>query len=84
MTKKKEKKRKEKRSSYEESVKGKTDDVSGERQHHEVDLDILDGHEEPVEDALALGVDVGLAHVLEHAQLRHLELLLGEAARVVR
>lgn len=69
---------------YEEGVERKSDDVGREGQHHEVDLNVLDGHEETVEGALALLVDVGLTDIFDHAELGNLTLFLGEAARVVR
>lgn len=66
----------------EEGVEGKTDDVGGEGQHHDVDLDVLDSHDETVERAHVVRVGVSLTDILSHAQLSDVELLLGEATRV--
>lgn len=67
---------------HEEGVEGETNDIGGEGEHHEVDLDVLDGHDETVEHALLGRVLVRFSDVLEETELGDLELLLGEAAGV--
>lgn len=68
---------------YEESVEREPNDISAKRYHHQPDLDVLHRHDQSAGDSLVLGVGVGLAHILNHPQLRDLALLLGESARVV-
>ncbi|KAI6760449.1 hypothetical protein HG530_009309 [Fusarium avenaceum] len=69
---------------YEESVERKTNDIGSKGEHHDVDLDILDRELETVKDALLGRILICLSDILDHAQLRNLSLLLGEASRVVR
>lgn len=68
--------------SGEEGVEGKADNVGSKRDHHEVNLDILDGHDEAVIGSLFGSVHISLSHVLRHAELGDVELFLGEATRV--
>lgn len=68
---------------YEKSVKRQPQNVGGQREHHEPHATVLHGKDQPPGDALVLGVGVGLAHVLDHAQLGNVALLVGEAAGVV-
>lgn len=67
----------------EEGVERETDDICRKGEHHDVDLDILDGQVETVEDTLFGRVCISFSNVLNHAELRNLSLLLGEASRVV-
>lgn len=68
---------------YEESVERQPDDVGAKRDHHQPDLEVLHCHDQAAGDPLVLRIGVGLTHVLNHAQLCDLALLLGEATGVV-
>jgi hypothetical protein len=61
-----------------ESIEGKTNDVGCKSNHHDVDLDILYGQIESVEDALLFQVLISLSNILNNTQLCNLSLLLCE------
>jgi hypothetical protein len=72
------------RSTYEVCVERQADDVDGEDEHHDIDLDIFQCHPQATVCAQVLRVDVGHAHIFGHAELGDFEFFLGEASGVVR
>lgn len=68
----------------EEGVERQTHDIGRKCEHHDVNLGVLDGHDETGSGRLSLGIDIGLTDILRHAKLGHLELVRGEAAAVGR
>lgn len=67
---------------HEESVEGQSHNISSEGQHHQVDFDILQSHDETAEGALLLRVDISLTNILQDTELSHQKLLLSEATGV--
>jgi hypothetical protein len=67
---------------YEESVEGQSHNIGGKSQHHQVDLEILQSHDETAEGTLFLGVGISLADILQDTKLCHEELLLSEPAGI--
>jgi hypothetical protein len=67
---------------YEEGVERKTNDISGQCEHHQVHLDVLAAHDETVENALSARIGVGFTNILKHTELGNLLLFLSEATRI--
>ena len=69
---------------YEVCVERQTDDVDGEDEHHDIDLDIFQCHPQATVCAQVFRVDISNAHIFGHAKLSDFEFFLSEASGVVR
>ena len=67
---------------YKEGVETETSGVGGKGQHHEVDLPVLNNHDQAVKDTHVSRVAIGLTNILSHAQLSDQEFLLSKSAAV--
>jgi hypothetical protein len=69
---------------YEVCVERQTNNVNGENEHHDIDLDIFQCHPQATVRAQVFRVDISNAHIFGHAKLSDFEFFLGEASGVVR
>jgi hypothetical protein len=69
---------------YEVCVERQPNNVNGEDDHHNIDLDILQRHPQATVGAQVFRVNIGNAHIFGHAQLGDFEFFLCEASGVVR
>jgi hypothetical protein len=69
---------------HEVCVERQPDNVDGEDEHHDIDLDVFQCHPQTTVCAQVFGVNIGNAHIFGHAQLGDFEFFLGEASSVVR
>jgi hypothetical protein len=67
---------------HEEGVEAETNDIGGQGEHENVDLGVLESHDQSVENALVIRVGICLSHILLHSHSGDKEFFLGEASRV--
>jgi hypothetical protein len=69
---------------YEESVKAESNNIGSQGEHQNVNLGVLESHEQTVESALLGGINISLSDVFLHSHPGDQELLLGETLGVGR